>query len=548
MLEMQQYGIKTDQTAAFDARDVGSASCQEDTRKSIRQEIIDWAIGADPDKKQTIFWLNGGAGLGKSAIAQSTAHEFAQSQQLGASYFFKRPERSKSNLFFSTLASALVRSIPPLTKYVYQSMDELSTPLDKVALEEKSLATQFDTLIFKPLRWLSNESSITWARVLVIDALDECEDAGDVRFICQQLVKLHNLPRVRLRMLLTSRDERPIGPELRKAENAGVVHARSFLDFQKPKFLEESKNDLRAYLMRCLQDIKNDREMTGEWPSPPDIDRLFTLGTTPSPLFIYVATFYRSLIEDGSESLQTQLNRWLGNKHTDSELAKVYGPMMERLLFVKPFQPISPESKRNLHTIVSAIILLNSPLSRESLASLLDLSLDIVETWVKALRAVLVDESEHNKTVRIVHASFHDFLLGKAKSMGLDFWVDEQDAHRTLAKSCLSLMRSTLRRNLLQLTDQRVSVTAVNPDQICKNLPQAVRYACTHWVEHLEKGSGLLDEDDHQFLHKHFLPWLEAMAWMGELSKAIVAIIALENIAAVSTKGGFSLDHARLTK
>ncbi|PMD60182.1 uncharacterized protein K444DRAFT_528610 [Hyaloscypha bicolor E] len=44
-----------------------------------------------PDESETIFWLHGPAGTGKSAISRTIARNFAKTGQLGASYFFKRP-------------------------------------------------------------------------------------------------------------------------------------------------------------------------------------------------------------------------------------------------------------------------------------------------------------------------------------------------------------------------------------------------------------------------------------------------------------------------
>ncbi|KAF8990370.1 hypothetical protein BDQ17DRAFT_1433820 [Cyathus striatus] len=44
--------------------------CHPDTRKIVIKEIMKWVNTPDPENQ--IMWLNGAAGIGKSAIAQTT--------------------------------------------------------------------------------------------------------------------------------------------------------------------------------------------------------------------------------------------------------------------------------------------------------------------------------------------------------------------------------------------------------------------------------------------------------------------------------------------
>ena len=421
-LNLQKYSIKSEPDAMFDDKYVGSDPCQEDTGKEICKTVIDWAISGQTG---TIFWLIGLAGMGKSTIAQTIARHFKASGQLGATYFFKRPGRSKADRFVPTLANALVISIPSLKKYIYKSLEDEESPLGKVEIEGKDIATQFRILITNPLKMLSQEEPVIWTRVVIIDALDECENK-DILSICNLLSELHKLNKVRFRILLTSRDELPIRPVVKKFENENFACSLSLLNF-----LEESKRDIHAYLNTCLTNIKNDHEISEDpWPSPDQFDKLFTLASTPSPLFIYVATLYRSLNRTTIESAQTQLKNWLTNKHQSSQLAKTYGTVMESVLFsrdedLKQFKPIPVDIKEQLKKTLSAVILLATPLSSSCIANLLDLNRDVVENCIKNLQAVLYIETEHG-TVRILHTSFRDYLLHEARSGDLHFSVDEK--------------------------------------------------------------------------------------------------------------------------
>lgn len=536
-LDLQQYEVQPEPNVMFDDKDVGSNPCQEGTRKSIREKIIDWA---NTRETQTVFWLNGLAGMGKSTIAQTIARHFAVSGQLGATYFFLRSDgRSKADQFFPTIANALIRSIPPLKPYVQESMKKQQNPLGKTKFEGKDLTTQFETLISGPLKELSADSPIIWTRILVIDALDDCEKEDDKRTICKLLFKLHESSRIRFLILLTSRDEQPIGPEMRQFEKQGVVHSLSLLEFQ-----TESKSDIRAYLETCMTQIKEVREVIeNPWPSPDHFEQLFTLATTPSPLFIYVATFHRSLLENQSEPLQDQLNLWLENKDENSQLGSTYRPVMARVLFVRDkdfgHKRIPKDSEAKLKQILGAIILLATPLPKSGLAKLLDLPLEVVKIWVNNLRAVLY-ETEHEYAVKILHTSFRDFLLQEAKSGDLGFYIDEKEAHQILAESCSRLMRNTLREDICKFKDPGVLVTDMEWNELKQRLPPEVQYACLYWAKHIENGSTLLDREDFDFLQIHFLHWLEAMAWLGKTSQAIEAITSLERSVAVSAESLFT--------
>ncbi|KAF8347570.1 hypothetical protein F5887DRAFT_35858 [Amanita rubescens] len=59
--------------------------CHPKTRKKVLKIISDWIDDSYP--RQRIMWLNGPAGAGKSAIAQTVAERYKDSR-LAASFFF----------------------------------------------------------------------------------------------------------------------------------------------------------------------------------------------------------------------------------------------------------------------------------------------------------------------------------------------------------------------------------------------------------------------------------------------------------------------------
>jgi hypothetical protein len=67
-------------------------------------------------------------------------------------------------------------------------------------------------------------------------------------------------------------------------------------------------------------------------------------------------------------------------------------------------------------------------------------------------------------------------------------------------------------------------------------LPPEIQYACLYWIQHLQKSSTQLRNNDqvHQFLQEHLLHWFEALGWIGKVSEGIHAIVSLESITTIS--------------
>jgi hypothetical protein len=104
---------------------------------------------------------------------------FAKQGQLGASFFFKKGEGERGNAsrFFSTIAIDLVTREPGMLPGIRSALDTDS------AIPEKALKDQFKKLILQPLLGIQQARSQALARVVVIDALDECKRDEDIRAI-----------------------------------------------------------------------------------------------------------------------------------------------------------------------------------------------------------------------------------------------------------------------------------------------------------------------------------------------------------------------------
>jgi hypothetical protein len=141
--------------------------------------------------------------MGKSTIARTIARSYFDRKRLGASFFFSRGggDVSHAGKFCTSIAVQLANSIPSLQRHICHAV------AGRNDIASLSLSDQWHQLVLTPLSNLEKSHQLY---VLVIDALDECEDDKNVRIILGLLAEARSLKKVRLRVFLTSRPEIPI--------------------------------------------------------------------------------------------------------------------------------------------------------------------------------------------------------------------------------------------------------------------------------------------------------------------------------------------------
>ncbi|KAF4636457.1 hypothetical protein G7Y89_g1629 [Cudoniella acicularis] len=525
--------------------------CQTGTRVGILNRITAWANDVE---SETVFWVFGPAGTGKSTITRTLAHSLADTRQLGASYFFKRGEEGRNDTarFFPTIASQLVDTIPPFKKCLRKSLQKLGN----AKVEKKALGEQFKTLILTPLSEIPPHASGILTKIIVIDALDECECYNDVPLICRLLSQLQELSTVRLRVFLTSRSANPIVDAFEDLRNNGAAY-RSLSLYE--EFYEETKTDISAFLKARFTTIKAKRKITTDpWPDPENLVRLVTLASQPSPLFIYAATLCRFVDDETGRKRPTrQLELWLKESDSNaSQLNQIYVPILRQVLLGtdkegEEADTLNSEDRSQLLQILGSIILLATPLPARGLAALLDIGADDVNHWLRNLHAVLDVPSDPNAPVQLLHKSFSDFLLGHEGIGIASFRVNVTEAHAMLASQCIKRMMSGngLRRDICNVQKPGKLRDEIDEAAVASHIPPDLQYACLYWMYHLQRsGRHITDEEEVCiFLRSHFLHWLESLSLLRKLSDGIPSIRELLEIVQQSTSDT-SLQFARFLK
>ncbi|OJJ00339.1 hypothetical protein ASPVEDRAFT_149300 [Aspergillus versicolor CBS 583.65] len=174
--------------------------CLPGTQVDVLRKIDNWM--KSPGK--CLFWLTGIAGSGKSTIARTVSSCARRQGILGASFIFKRGEQDRGNakLLFSALAKQLGDAIPQRSSSIQHVIGK------NPDIAGRGLEEQFQKLILQPLIALNPGPTSTI--LIVIDALDECDQDGDVRDILELLPSVQESRSVQVRFLLTSRPDLPV--------------------------------------------------------------------------------------------------------------------------------------------------------------------------------------------------------------------------------------------------------------------------------------------------------------------------------------------------
>jgi hypothetical protein len=483
------------------------------------KEIYSWADGQD---KRCIFWLNGLAGTGKSTIARTVARSCFDKQRLAASFFFSRGggDVSHAGRFVTSIALQLAHNVPASRQHI---CDALAARSD---ITSQSLRDQWQHLVLRPLSMLEGVASY----VLVVDALDECKDDHNVYMIVQLLSEARLVNGIRLRVFLTSRSDVPIRRGF--CQIPDTEHQDFVLHNISPSTVS---HDITLFIEHNLHIVAKEYCLRAGWPGAGTILQLVK---SASGLFIWAAIACR-FIREGKRFAAKRLDAILCHSSAttaapEQHLNKIYMTVLQNSIYPEYTSKERKEQCETIKRILGVIVVLFSPLSVQSLDQLLDVT-EGIEPMLADLHAILDVPNGQNRPLRPHHPSFRDFLLRRDRC-GDEFWVDEKQAHSALAHNCVQLMSRSLKQDVCGVGTPGALVAEMDVTQSERYLLPELQYACLYWIQHLAKSDARFCDggQEHMFLKKHCLHWLEALGWMGKVCEGIHAISSLESITLVS--------------
>ncbi|KAF7595224.1 hypothetical protein BBP40_006970 [Aspergillus hancockii] len=469
---IQNFSLPIAEGAFYDSYDnQHEDKCLPETRTELRRQVRDWS--GSPDGK-CIFWLNGMAGTGKSTIARTVAESFKEKGLLGASFFFKKGEADRGNAkrLISTVAKQLIASNHQLAPGVLRAIQ--SDP----DISSKALSQQFDKLLLRPLVNLRLDEPTS--TVIIIDALDECEQEEDIRVLLHLLPQMQKSRSLHLKIFLTSRPELPIRLGFQKIQEHQDVVLHEL-----PNLVIE--HDIRLFLKDRLEKIRNEHSLPSGWPGNNITDILVTKSV---PLFIVAATLCR-FIGERYQVPEERLNAVLKDSASTSasQMERMYLPVLNKLLKETETSSFVEE----LQDVLGVIILLADPLSVKALAQLVGRPESRIRARLAAFHSVLKVPNNCDAPIRTLHLSFREFLLNTTSV----FHVDEKSLHRKITLYCLRVMMSNLKHDICGLSSYGTQRADIDSQMISKCLPAELQYSCRYWLWDAKTGQQLRTLEGH---------------------------------------------------
>ncbi|KZV72485.1 hypothetical protein PENSPDRAFT_683711 [Peniophora sp. CONT] len=493
---------------AADINAQNTNGCLSGTRIDVLGALRAWSL--DQDAVQ-IYWLNGMAGIGKSAIARSFCHQLREDGIFGGSFFCSRrgaAEQAHAQCIIPTLAVSLALQDMRFNVALVEELEE--NPFSRYWNLEK----QIDCLLYKPFAKMG--SGGTFLPVLVVDALDECSDEDTTRELLKILIEgrecLHkdtecphpdavallrrgeNVKpgkrpwRLPLRFFLTSHPEPHIRNELEALHpSLGLVL----------RLHDVGKNiveaDMSLYLTHGLQRMRRRGTVPiADWPPKEEVD---TLKRMSGGLFIYAFTALMYVRKNPVERL-SKLTGTMGpvNRAVNRSLDDIYHLIISEAM--NPDEYDDDEIELTGH-MLAIIVFLCEPMTILALAKLLDVSTIRIRTSLDRLYAVIyVPTSDDQGFLRTFHASFGDYLTGDGRAPRC-MHQHIGDAHMHLADACIRTM---------------------SEEQVLAHKDDALDYACLHWSHHVTRSP----QSDQTFVKLEdmlmgpkLLFWLEVLSVLG---------------------------------
>ena len=380
-------------------------NCHPDTRKAVRQIILDWILSEC--SASSFLWLYGSAGAGKTAILQAIAEFLSSPSESGrnfaASFFFTRGKegRDKGHFLFSTIAYQLALKVPGLRQHVNHIMEFDPT------LHTKSMDVQLQSLIIDAFQHLSTLPQRPY--LIIIDGLDECHDKATQQSILQLLCKTITVHKLPLQFLIGSRPESHIR-DCFDQESLYTVTRRVILD---EKF--NPGRDIQVFLQDGFAKIyaKNSilSHVEQPWPGEGIIDLLVQRS---SGQFIYAATVLKFVGADFCSPTK-RLGLVLKPDSTAfSDLDQLY----TQILSVYP-------SEVNIVQILGIVSVFHGELA-EVIEDIFGMEEGELKLVLRGLSSLIKDENDKNGGLNtgttsyviphFAHASFGDYLFDSSRS------------------------------------------------------------------------------------------------------------------------------------
>lgn len=420
--------------------------CHPGTRQDIMNAVLTWRN--NNDRKRRLLWLNGSAGVGKSAVIQTLAEAEAEAGpgegQLGATLFVSRPnKRADPNRVLGTIAYQLAVKDPAYRDYLTGQM--AADP----RLLGKTMAEQFRKLISKPFGELMLwKDASAWS--VYIDGLDECiGEEAQCRLIELISAFTTQYPEAPLVWIISSRPESHLQTLFSRDDVLPTYHEVTI-----PVNSDAACRDVERYLRVELTKIKDGHPdlipPTSLWPTE---TQFLEIARVASGLFVFATTvvLFIGAASTGESDPITQLHRVLAViRQAKAAFNLEENPLAPLdLLYHQIMSSIPPATLRLTKQILGfAIFDAIAATGFVEVANVLGLSQHTMYNALARLASVInipKPEDAASSTITILHASFTDYLKDPKRSG--EFCVNVVEFHTAVWRCFFRILRQVNESN-----------------------------------------------------------------------------------------------------
>lgn len=457
-----------------------------------------------------LFWLYGGAGSGKSAVANTVTFDIEEAEDFDLTCFFcKRddPDSSDPKRLFPTLADSIAK-----TYASYRSVlaDRLSG--NDAGFLGWDITMQYDMLLGS---LLSDMAEPARRHVVIIDALDECGRPEDQKKLADYILSLANVAPW-ISVIVTSRPEPVICDVFSSPDgNCEVANINDEPD---------TDADLRRFISVKLEHFDMETQFTAA-----QIDVLVKLS---AGRFILCSMLLRSFGESWNrpEDFIEFFSGVILPDPSNDPLLYLHR-LYDQVLASAEEKGLSDAKLLQAMLGIIAVSAENQLLSADALSCFLmhderyqRSDIQFVQKAIGALRAVLYVDSGKRGAIRVCHPSFLDYIRAR---FGVDSRPTVEELHQLMFRGCFAIMNEQLKFNVCGLEDASVLNNDVSDleARISASISEVLQYSSLFGFRHLF-ASALPPNNEgvrstvSAFLKKKSLYWLEVMSLLKAVHQA----------------------------
>lgn len=449
------------------------------------------------------------AGTGKTTILHTIALEIDRMGSLGASFFFCRrgdADLKRADAVISTLAYQLAEFNRDFARLLAEALGGRTDVCDQTHQR------QAERLLVQPLRGLSRDIPPI---LLVLDALDECEEEGLKAVLPLILAAIQSSP-VSIKLLVASRPEPHIEAIFKTARRHHPVVLHE---------IEECivQDDIAKYLNGGLaaipKEVGREQDLETPWFTTQELEYLVAAAAS---LFIYASTALLFIADKKERDPRGQLDILLlsdaSASVTDTPYAlldQLYTEVLDREL-----AGCSERALNRFQDVMGTIVLLQDSLTLRETEVLAGRKLGDMRAALIGLHSVILMPDSDDGFAHVYHKSFEDYITSPDRSGRYCVNTEEYDAF--LGARCLEIILDDLNSHTSGEGWSSADAWATRGN----NISAWLKYACVYWATHVKRaslGHQRLRQLLCQLLERGILWWLEILCVLRRVDTAVVS-------------------------